>query len=543
MFEIRRLRTQLFWAIVAASVACAAAGLRWPAWRWPLVVLLPLTALGIWDLTQRRHSLLRNYPLIGHLRFLIEGTGAELRQYIVESNTEGRPFNRDQRSLVYQRAKNVIDKKPFGTELDVYDQHYAWLAHSMAPRPVVENPTEAFRLRVGGPQCRLPYDASIYNISAMSFGALSAAAIRALNAGARKGRFAHNTGEGGLSRHHAEPGGDLIWQIGTGYFGCRRQDGCFDPDLFAEQARGENVRMIEIKISQGAKPGHGGILPGCKVTPEIAAARRLPPWQTVVSPPYHREFDTPVGLLEFVARLRELSGGKPTGFKLCVGRPEEFLGVCKAIVETGILPDFVTVDGTEGGTGAAPIEFSNHVGMPLKDGVIFVHNALVGIGVRDKVRVIASGKLISAFDIACALALGADLCNSARGFMFALGCIQAQTCHTNECPVGVATQDRRLQRALDVADKSERVYRFHRNTVHALAEVVAAIGLEHPNELRPEHVYQRVSPTQVHHYGELYQHLRPGELLAGGVAGEIGRCWQHASATSFHPMREMVPGS
>jgi len=532
MLELRQIRTQVFYGVVGLAAACFALGF-WRGWVWWAMVLLgPLVLVGIWDLTQTRHSLLRNYPLVGHLRFLIEGTGAELRQYIVESNTEGRPFNRDTRSLMYQRAKNLEDKKPFGTELDLYAETYGWLAHSMAPKAVDPEPVANFRVEVGGPDCAHPYSASTLNISAMSFGSLSAHAIRALNLGASKGDFAHNTGEGGFSPYHRE-GGDVIWQIGTGYFGCRGADGGFDEALFSDQAAHDAIRMIEIKISQGAKPGHGGILPGHKVTPEIAAARRIAVGRECVSPPYHRAFSTPLELCGFVGRLRELSGGKPVGFKLCIGRPEEFFGVIKAILETEIAPDYIAVDGAEGGTGAAPIEFSDHIGMPVKESISFVRNALVGAGLRDTVRIAAAGKLVTAFDISLAHALGADFCCSARGFMFALGCIQAQACHTNGCPVGVATQDDRLQRALVVDDKAERVLHFHKNTVHAVAEVIAAAGLSHPRDLKPRMLFQRISPTDIRSLDALYDRFKPGQLLDGDAGEMMQGYWDAGSPERF----------
>ena len=531
---IRDIRNQVYYSALALSSLLLAGGFLVPLLWWGLVVLLPLAALGTWDLLQTRRSLLRNYPIVGHLRFLLEDTGPELRQYIVESNTEGRPFNRDQRSLMYQRAKDVSDKKPFGTELEVYQENYAWIAHSIAPRPVVEGAARSLRVDIGGPDCAQPYSASVFNISAMSFGSLSGAAVRAMNEGARKGGFSQVTGEGGVSQHHLEAGGDLVWQIGTGYFGCNTPEGGFDPARFEQQAAAPAVKMIELKISQGAKPGHGGILPGAKVNAEIAAARGVPVGTACISPSYHAEFDTPIGLLEFVQRLRGLSGGKPTGFKLCVGRPTEFLGICKAMLETGITPDFVTVDGAEGGTGAAPIEFSDHVGMPLREGIVIVQNALRGVGLRDRIKIAASGKLVTAFNIAAALALGADWCNSARGFMFAVGCVQAQACHTNACPVGVATQDPGLQRALVVRHKSERVYNFHRHTVEALAEVVAAAGLDHPDGLAPYHLFQRTSPWEVKRLDELYTFLEHEQLLHGDT-GQLSLYWEQARSDAFAP--------
>jgi glutamate synthase domain-containing protein 2 len=537
MSSIRSIRTQAYWTVVGLTLLCVALAPVSLHFLWPLVLTAPLSVLGTWDLLQKEHSLLRNYPLVGHLRFLLEDTGPELRQYIVESNTEGDPFNRDQRSLMYQRAKNVTDKKPFGTEQHVYAAGYLWLSHSMAPKPVCVDPATSLRVLVGEGRCAKPYSASVYNISAMSYGSLSANALLALNEGAKRGGFFHDTGEGGLSRYHREPGGDLVWQIGTGYFGCRDDAGRFDRDLFASKARDDQVKMIELKISQGAKPGHGGILPAAKITPEIAEVRRIPRDRDCVSPAYHTAFDTPVGMLEFISELRELAGGKPVGFKLCVGDPVEFYSVCKAMLETGELPDFIVVDGSEGGTGAAPIEFSDRIGMPAKDALVFVHNTLVGAGLRDRLRVAVAGKVVSAFEMAAAMALGADWCNSARGFMFAVGCIQAQCCHTNQCPSGVATQDPWLQRAIVPARKAERVYHFHRNTVTALAEVIAACGLEHPGELQPHHLWQRVGPDDVLSYDRIYDFYAPGQLIDGDVDPWVREQWDAATPLAFHRAR------
>jgi len=497
---------------------------------WLLLVTAPLGLLGTWDIIQTRHSVLRNYPILAHLRFLFEGIRPELRQYFFESNLSGTPFSREQRTLVYERAKGQEDKMPFGTELDVYAQEHRWLNHSAAPRPPCAEP---LRVIIGGSDCKRPYSASLYNISAMSFGAISPNAIRALNQGAKKGNFAQDTGEGGISRYHREFGGDLIWEIGSGYFGCRKDDGSFNPEMFAEQATDDQVKMVEIKISQGAKPGHGGMLPGAKVTTEIAETRRVPVGVDCVSPPSHSAFTTPIGLLEFVARIRDLSGGKPAGFKLCIGHRWEFMAICKAMLETGITPDFIVVDGAEGGTGAAPIEFSNHLGTPLRQGLSFVHNVLVGTDLRDKIRIGASGKLVSAFDVAGTLCLGADWCNSARGFMFAVGCIQSQSCHTNRCPVGVATQDKQRQRALVVPDKSERVYNFHRHTLEALAEFVGASGLGHPTELRPRHFYLREGNRLVLPASQALRWLEPGELLESKDCGEYSEYWTAANPQSF----------
>ena len=500
-------------------------------WIAALAAVAGLLALvGLWDMVQTRHAIRRNYPILAHIRFFLESIRPEIRQYFLEDDTTTSPFSRNQRSIVYQRAKNTIDKRPFGTQVDVYGDGHEWINHSIAPKP----PTgHDFRVQIGGAACTQPYACSIFNISAMSFGALSANAIRALNKGAAMGGFAHDTGEGSISRYHREHGGDLIWEVASGYFGCRNADGTFDPGKYAENAREPQVKMIEVKLSQGAKPGHGGVLPGPKVTPEIAAARGVPLGVDCVSPAFHSAFSTPAGLLEFVARLRELSGGKPTGFKLCIGHPWEFLAIARAMVETGILPDFIVIDGSEGGTGAAPLEFTDHVGTPLRDGLIFAHNTLTGIGVRDRIRIGASGKIVTGFDIARVLALGADWANSARGFMFALGCIQAQACHTGHCPTGVSTQDPVRQRALVVEDKATRVRNFHHNTLEALAEVIGAAGLGHPSELGPHHLIRRLSPTETRAADQLYAFLKPGELLTGAPEAPLFAHWSRVRADSF----------
>ncbi|MFN5829001.1 MAG: FMN-binding glutamate synthase family protein [Rhodobacterales bacterium] len=484
------------------------------------------------DLVQTHHAVLRNYPIAGHLRFLLEGVRPEIRQYFFEGDKDGAPFSRDKRALVYQRAKRALDKRPFGTQYDVYGDQYEWLHHSIAPRPVSPDP---HRVIIGhsGP-CTQPYSASVLNISAMSYGALSANAVLALNRGAKLGGFAHDTGEGGVSPCHREAGGDLIWEIGSGYFGCRRPDGSFDPDQFAKAASDPQIKMVEVKLSQGAKPGHGGVLPAAKVTAEIAAIRGVPMGEDCISPAAHSAFSTPVELMQFIARIRGLSGGKPAGFKLCVGHPWEVMALCKAMLDTGITPDFIVVDGKEGGTGAAPLEFMDHMGMPLRDGLSFVHNALVGCGLRNRLRLGASGKIVSAFDMARVMALGADWCNAARGFMFAVGCIQAQTCHTGLCPTGVTAQDPYRQRAIVVPDKAERVFNFHRNTVQALAELVAAAGLDHPGQLGPQHFLRRGTADRVISYAQQYETLEPGQLLADpGSAGRFGQAWSLARSHSF----------
>jgi len=521
-------------ATLAAAVGGAIGAASNAGWLWVAAPGALLAAVGVHDLLQIRRAITRNYPILGHLRFFLEFVRPEIRQYFIESDTEARPFSRNQRSIVYQRAKEDPDKRPFGTQHDLYAPGVEWINHSIVP---AMSSGEDPRVLVGGPSCRRPYEASVFNISAMSFGALSANAILALNFGARKGRFAHDTGEGSISRYHRVHGGDLIWEIGSGYFGCRDTQGRFDAQRFGDQAGDEQVKMIELKLSQGAKPGHGGVLPGSKVTAEIAAARGVVAGVDCISPSSHSAFSNPIELLEFIARLRELSGGKPTGFKLCVGHPWEFFAIAKAMLVTGVTPDFIVVDGAEGGTGAAPVEFCDHVGVPLQEGLLLVHNTLTGIGVRDRVRLGASGKIITAFDIARTLAIGADWCNSARGFMFAIGCVQAQTCHTGKCPTGVTSQDPLRQRALVVSDKGERVYRFHRNTVRALSELLAAAGLTHPNQLRPHHIVHRVSQTEIRLLSVSLPGLQPGELLAG-VPG-LGRhavfewWWDRAVAHSF----------
>ncbi|RLE24994.1 MAG: FMN-binding glutamate synthase family protein [Actinobacteria bacterium] len=530
---IENARTKIFWAMVVLTIAFIALGWVYAIFWWLAAIPAALVLLGLWDLTQKKHSILRNYPIVGRFRYLLEDTGPELHQYLIENDTDGRPFARDTRSLMYQRAKNVPDEKPFGTEQDVYQQGYTFLLHSVAPVPVAEDPEKSMRITIGGPDCKHPYSSSVLNISAMSFGALGRSAVRAMNTGAKAGGFAHDTGEGGLSKYHLENGGDLIWQVGTGYFGCRTADGEFDPVLFEKNAAHSHVKMIEIKVSQGAKPGHGGILPAAKVTEEIAEARLVPAGQDVFSPTYHKAFSTPLELMAFITQLRELSGGKPVGFKLCIGNPIEFMAIVKAMVETGTTPDFIVVDGGEGGTGAAPLEFSDSLGVPLIEGLMLVQNSLVGAGLRDRIKIGASGKLVSASAMAKAMALGADWCNSARGFMFAVGCIQSQRCHTNRCPVGVTTQDNRLQRAIDVPDKAQRVHQFHKNTVHALAEMVAAMGLDHPSQLTPHHVVKRVSEREVMTFGEIYSFYNADELRDGNAPARFQLMWDLADPKTF----------
>ena len=484
----------------------------WKPFAWSFVLIIPTLMVGFYDLTQTRHSIMSNFPVVGRMRWVAEWMRPKMYQYFVESDTDGAPYNRLSRNVIYRRAKKVNDTTPFGTQLNVYDVGYEWLNHSITPLPhdkVDHHP----RVTVGGPHCKQPYAASIYNVSAMSYGSLSKNAIMALNGGAKLGGFAHNTGEGGLSPYHLEPGGDVIWQIGTGYFSCRHKDGSFNYEAFAERAVLPNVKMIEIKMSQGAKPGHGGILPAAKVTDEIAKIRLVEKGKDVMSPPYHTAFTNPIELMTFITKLRELSGGKPIGFKLCIGQKSQFIAICKAMIKTGVTPDFMTVDGGEGGTGAAPLEFSNSVGMPLRDALAFVYDTLHGFGLKKHIKIIASGKVHTGFDLVKNFALGADMCNAARAMMLSLGCIQALECNTNTCPTGVATQDPKLYKGLNVADKRVRVANFHSETVKAAVELMAAAGISHPDHLHRSHIYRRVSANQIQTYAEMYPYLLKNSLL------------------------------
>ncbi|MBL0253144.1 MAG: FMN-binding glutamate synthase family protein [Polaromonas sp.] len=498
-----------------------------------LLIGLVLCAVGYYDLTQTKHAVLRNYPVIGHLRYMLEYIRPEMRQYFVESDKEAAPFSRAQRSLVYQRAKGESDKQPFGTQLDVKAPGFEWINHSMQPSVLA---THDFRITIGGEQCQQPYSASIFNISALSFGALSANAILALNKGAQQGGFAHDTGEGSISQHHRVHGGDLIWEIGSGYFGCRNNDGTFNESEFADNAKLPQVKMIEIKLSQGAKPGHGGVLPGAKVTAEIAAARGVPQGVDCISPASHSAFSTPVEMMQFIDKLRKLSGGKPTGFKLCIGHAWEWFAMVKAMLQTGITPDFIVVDGAEGGTGAAPLEFADHVGSPLQEGLLLVHNTLKGVRLRDKIKIGCAGKVISAFDIARMMALGADWCNSGRGFMFAVGCIQSQSCHTGTCPTGVTTQDPHRQLALVVPDKAQRVYQYHEATLEALKEMVQAAGLQHPQDITAYHISQRVNDSEVRLLANVVPRVKTGSLLDDNIDEDhkvYKNYWHKVNADSF----------
>ncbi len=520
----------------ALSVVAAALLLALAAWSggpvlWTLAAAFTaVAALGGYDVVQTRHTILRNYPVLGHARYLFEAIRPEIRQYFVEDDLDGRPFNREQRSLIYQRAKGASDYDPFGSELDVREVGYEWLGHSIAPTPAK---TSAPRVLIGATQCSEPYEISLLNVSAMSFGSLGPSAIRAMGRGAKAASFAHNTGEGGISKYHLESGADLVWQIGTGYFGCRAEDGAFDPVQFETRARHDHVKMIEVKLSQGAKPGHGGILPAHKVTPEIAEARAIPVGESCLSPPWHSAFSTPEELVAFVDQLRELSGGKPVGIKLCVGLPREFMAIAKAMVATGSGPDFVTVDGGEGGTGAAPPEFGDHIGSPLEEGLVLVRNVVVGAGLAERVRIGASGKITSGMDIARCLALGADYTNSARGFMLSIGCIQAQLCHTNHCPTGIATLDPLRNRGLDPTDKGARAARFQSGTLHLLMEIVGAAGLESPQDLTPDRIRRRVEVDRVKALDEIYHFELAGTLVTGGAETSLQRSWDSARADSF----------
>ena len=517
---------------VSVSIILAAS-FFWPMALLSLVVVAPVIAVGLQHSFQTKKAILRNFPLLGLFRYSFEKIRPEIQQYFIESETDGTPISREIRSVVYQRAKQQTDTLPFGTQKNVYAEGYEWISHSLSPEHVDGS---SLRLTVGGPQCSKPYSASLLNISAMSYGALSRTAIQSLNGGAKLGGFYHNTGEGGLSPHHLSEGGDLVWQVGTGYFGCRTKDGDFAPELFRETASLPNVKMIEIKLSQGAKPSHGGILPAAKITPEIVAIRKVEFGKDVVSPPAHRVFSNPRGLLNFVKQLRELSGGKPIGFKLCVGQPTEFVAICKAMIETGILPDFITVDGGEGGTGAAPLEFSDSVGAPLEDGLSFVHDVLTGFDLRQHIRVIASGKVLTGFHLFSRLALGADMCNSARGMMLALGCIQARQCNSNHCPTGVATQNESLYKGLVPSDKKVRVANYQKNTLHALADLIGATGVTKASAIDRSLINRRVSNDVVKTYAELFPTVRAGSFLRGEVPLKFAVHLARATAESFRPV-------
>ncbi|MGL1888176.1 MAG: FMN-binding glutamate synthase family protein [Reichenbachiella sp.] len=503
------MRNQFIYLSIFTLLGIAVCAIFWAPILWSLTIVAPLVILGFRDVFSHKHTLRKNFPVLGLLRYVMEELRPKIYQYFIESETDGTPINRMFRSIVYQRAKGVLSTTPFGTKMDVYRTGYEWANHSMMPldhKDLDPHP----RTLVGGPDCKQPYSASIYNVSAMSFGALSKNAILALNGGAKKGNFAHNTGEGSISPYHLQEGGDLIWQVGTGYFGCRNDDGSFNEEMFKEKARLENVKMIEIKLSQGAKPGHGGILPASKNTEEIAAIRNVKPHTRVDSPPAHKEFSDPLEMMAFIKKLRDLSGGKPVGFKLCVGNKLEFSDLCIAMKETGIKPDFITVDGGEGGTGAAPLEFTNSIGMPLRDGLAFVVDQLRGYNMRQDIKLFASGKILSGFHMFRLFAMGADACYSARGMMLALGCIQALECNNNNCPTGVATQKEHLVKGLDVEDKIIRTTNFHNETVNSFVEFMGATGVNTTAKIKRHHVYRRTGQDQIKTYAEIYPSIKIG---------------------------------
>ncbi len=521
---------------IITSIAVSAILIFWAIyWIWALLGFLivgPLVAMGVEDMIQTRQSLKRNFPLLGRLRYVFEDLRPKIQQYFVESDTDGSPINRNDRSVIYQRAKKQVDTTPFGTQLNVYAEGYEWMGHSIVPvdfHKIDHYP----RCLVGNKDCKQPYSASLLNVSAMSFGSLSSNAIEALNAGAKIGKFAHNTGEGGLSSYHLKHGGDIIWQIGTGYFGARDENGNFSADTFKINALKPEVKMIEIKLSQGAKPGHGGILPAAKNTPEVAAIRHVKAGTTVYSPPYHSAFSTPKELILFVQNLRDLSGGKPVGFKLCIGKKSEFISICKAMVELNTYPDFITVDGGEGGTGAAPPEFSNFVGMPLLDGLAFVANMLQGFGIKNHVKVIAAGKILTGFQMVRAIALGADICNSARAMMMALGCIQALECHKNTCPTGVATQDPYFTKGLVIEDKKVRVANFHKHTVESFVELIGASGLDIPEKLNRHQITRRIFMNEVRTFEEIYPSVPVGSMVSEAVPAQYAQSFNSASSEKF----------
>ncbi len=514
-------------------------GFFWaPIW-WFLLLSVILLAFAVFDALQNKHAILKNFPLVGRVRWTVESLRPYIQQYIIETDTSGAPISRMFRSIVYQRAKNSRETIPFGTQLDTYKDGYEWIGHSLSAREMSDMDSDP-RILIGGPLCKQPYRASVLNISAMSFGSLSKNAILALNKGAAKGGFYHNTGEGGLTPYHLENGGDIVWQIGTGYFGCRTKDGGFDPDLFKQTSRLDNVKMIEIKLSQGAKPGHGGILPAHKNTPEIAKIRGVEAGTQVNSPPRHSAFSTPRELVDFIATLRELSNYKPIGIKLALGRKSEFIAMCKAMVERGITPDFITVDGGEGGTGAAPLEYTNSVGFPLREALAFVDDCLIGFNIRDKIKIIASGKIITAFQLAKNLSLGADLCNSARGMMLALGCVQSLSCNSNRCPTGVATQDPKLARGLNVEDKYERVFRFHQKTVHALMDILSSTGHVKTSDLNRTHIFRRVDQCNIARYDEIFPLVKKGSFLSEDAPDRFKLHLQEANANSFMPCSQLA---
>lgn len=493
------------------------------------LVFLGWTLLGAYELFFGISNLRRNYPVLANIRYALEFIRPEIQQYFIANNLEEKPFSRERRNLIYRRAKGADDTLPFGTEQDILQEGYRSLAHSLAVDEVAQ---ENIRVIFGGPDCRQPYSASRLNISAMSFGALSSTAIAALNKGAALGNFAHNTGEGGMSKYHLQHGGDIIWQIGTAYFGCRNADGSFNDDSFAKRADNDVVKMIEIKLSQGAKPSHGGVLPGAKVTEEIAQIRLVEVGKTVNSPATHPEFDSPRGLLEFVQRLRNLSAGKPVGFKLCLGKKVEFLAIVKAMLDTEILPDFITIDGSEGGTGAAPVEFSNRLGTPCVEATHYINQALIGAGLRDHIRLISAGQTATGFDMLEKIIVGADTVNAARSMMIALGCVQAKACNTNRCPTGITTQNAFRARAINVEEKSKRVENFHRATVNSFLELCGAMGASNPDDLSPADLFCRFE-GRVMTFAEIYESLTENQLHSETIPDSYRDDWLKASAERF----------
>lgn len=501
-------------------------------WGVFFAIILALTIMGYQDMIQKKHAIRRIFPLFGRLRYVLEELRPKMYQYFIESDTDGKPISRVDRSTIYQRAKKELETIPFGTQLDVYAEGYEWMCHSASPK-AFETLNQDPRVVFGNKDCKQPYSASIFNVSAMSFGSLSAQAVEAMNGGAKLGGFAQNTGEGGISPYHLKHGGDLIWQIGTGYFGCRDEQGNFNPELFAEKSQHPNVKMIELKISQGAKPGHGGILPASKNTEEIARIRHVQPHTKIASPPFHSAFNTPLEMIQFIQKLRELSGGKPVGFKLCIGHKAEFISICKAMIHLDIYPDFITVDGGEGGTGAAPQEFSNYLGAPMLDGLAFVHNILNGLDIRKHIKIIAAGKVTSAFHIARAMALGADTCNSARAMMMAIGCIQALLCNTNRCPTGIATQDPSLTIGIDVADKKIRMANYHKGTIKNFVELLGASGLDDIKNITRSHIYRRVSLNQMQTYEEIFPTIEVGSMLNNKIPEKYLWDFNHANMNEW----------
>ena len=533
------MRTTILSIVTLLVILNVLAGVVWPPAFWVLLLSLTLAIIAWRDAIQLQHSILRNYPLLGRMRWVIESTRPFIQQYILEKDTEGRPVNRMFRSIVYQRAKQSLDSQPYGTQMDTYADGYEWIGHSLSAMDRKEMDDDP-RTTIGGPDCKQPYTASLLNVSAMSFGSLSSRAVEALNKGAAKGNFYQNTGEGGLTPYHLEHGGDIVWQIGTGYFGCRNKDGSFNELEYEEKSQHPNVKMIELKLSQGAKPGHGGILPAHKNTAEIAEVRGVEQGTTVDSPPRHTTFSTPIEMMHFITKLRDLCGGKPVGIKLALGRKSEFIAVCKAMQKTGVKPDFITVDGGEGGTGAAPLEYSNSIGFPLREALAFVDDVLMGFDMRQDIKIIASGKIFTAFHMVQHLSLGADLCNSARGMMLALGCVQSLSCNTNTCPSGVATQNPKLSKGLDPIDKGERVCNYHHKTVESLMDILSSAGHNSPDHLNRTHIFRRISQWEVKRYDEIFPLIKRGSLLDDDLPEALRLHYMEASADSFMPSSHLA---